>query len=794
MIRRWRWWSLAAGLCAAAVYTLTPLTVCVAAAGAAIVPRLAPGLPGVERRWLTAILAVALIARLAAIGAMAAGNAPKHDDQFVGATSGDEAYAMSRALRTRAILRGSTRDPYDFFVAFDEYGRNSYVAALTAAQVAFGPTPYSLRLLNTLMFTVGALLLFRLCRDAFGASPAFSGLVAVLAWPSLFAWSISLLKESLYFLLGAIVLTSAIAIIRNRTWRSRMVAFAAAVAACALARDLRPGAVMLFASGLLAGAGLYAASVSRRTFVAAVLLVTLAFGVGLSRFGLEARLIGGLEAAAKTHSGHVFTVGHSYKLLDAGFYVNPRTPVSSTLTLTADEAARFVVRAAASFLVVPAPWQLQSARELAYLPEQVAWYVLLLLLPIGAIAGCRRDRLVTCTIAGFALPTAMALALTNGNVGTLLRLRGLVVPYLVWIGAIGFCAALGAIGQENNMRWIDEDGRLFGRVNLFDAALAAFAIVLIPAAYATFLLFRTPATRIASVTRVPITREERRVAGGNRLTAKLKVRGSGLRPMLRASIDGVPSLGFVFEDPNSADVLVGEVPPGAHDLILYDGVQEIARLSKSVTIETAPPPRIAGLGTLVNLDKATADALASDPAFTVGSTRGVLKLGDAQTQGDGRWQRPLEIALQCDADPNDEGCAVGGVALSAPLPRMLRLAGPSGADLAFAIAEVFPLSAPQVVRAKVRLGGTPESLGLVRAGDRDDCLDDRAAIVESVDGRRAAGTELDVTLRMGVDPSPAGSRYRGRLLKAGAPFTLTTEQYLLAGTVVSPVTRGTDSK
>ena len=71
---------------------------------------------------------------------------------------------------------GLTTDKYDFFVAFDEYGRNSYVTALTAAQVVFGPTPYSLRLLNTLLFTVGALLLFRLCRDAFGALPAFGGL------------------------------------------------------------------------------------------------------------------------------------------------------------------------------------------------------------------------------------------------------------------------------------------------------------------------------------------------------------------------------------------------------------------------------------------------------------------------------------------------------------------------------------------------------------------------------------------------------------------------------------------
>ena len=785
MIRRWRWWSLAFGLCLAALYTLTPLTVCVVAAGAAILPLLARGLSRGEQHRLTAILVVALLARLAAIGAVFVSNLPKHDDQFVGATSGDEAYAMSRALRTRAILRGLTTDTYDFFIAFDEYGRNSYVTALTTAQVIFGPTPYSLRLLNTLLFTIGALLLFRLSRDAFGPHPAFGGLAVVLSWPSLFVWSISLLKESLYFLLGAIALTAAIAAARRPSWRSRALALAIVAAACALSRDLRPGALMLMGSGLLVGGGIYAASASKRTFVIAVLFVTVAVGLSVSRLPIEERLVKGLETAAKTHSGHVFTVGHSYKLLDAGFYLNPRTPISSTLTLTRDEAARFVIRAAGSFLMVPAPWQLQSARELAYLPEQVAWYGLVLLLPIGVLAGCRRDRFVTCMLMGYALPTAMALALTNGNVGTLLRLRGLIVPYLVWISAVGLLAALGTLGRENSMRLIDDDGRLFGRVNLFDAALAAFVIVSIPVAYGAFLLFRTPVMRISSVTRVPITREERRVAGGNRLTAKLKVRGSGLRPMLRASIDGVQSLGFVFEDPNSADVLVGEVPPGAHDLILYDGVQEVARLAKSVTIESTAPPRMAGVGTLVNLDKATADALASDPAFHAGSPSRVLKLADARPQGDGRWQRPLEILLQCDPDPNDEGCAVGGVALNGKPPLILKLAGPSGAELACALQEEFPSAAPAAARARVRLAGAPELLTLVRVGDRDDCLDDRAAIVDDISGRRAGGMELDVALRMGVDQSPAGFLYRRQLLKAGAPFTLTTERYVLTGTVLS---------
>ncbi len=61
--------------------------------------------------------------------------------------------------------------------------------------------------------------------------------------------------------------------------------------------------------------------------------------------------------------------------------------------------------------------------------------------------------------------------------------------------------------------------------------------------------------------------------------------------MLRASIDDTPAIGFVFENPNSADLLVGPTPPGAHDLVLYDGAQEVARARKAVVIEPASLPR-----------------------------------------------------------------------------------------------------------------------------------------------------------------------------------------------------------
>jgi hypothetical protein len=336
------------------------------------------------------------------------------------------------------------------------------------------------------------------------------------------------------------------------------------------------------------------------------------------------------------------------------------------------------------------------------------------------------------------------------------------------------------------MSLIDGQGRVFGRFNLVDTAALVFVLLLIPAGYATFLLFRPSKPAIESVTSVDITTEERRVASGSVLTAKLKVKGSGFNPLLRALIDGTPAVGLVFETPNSLDVLVGLVPAGKHDLVLYDGVQEVARAKGAVEVQANKGPSVRAYGWLTNLTREQSSAIkpgfASDPmapgAFSV-VTAGAEQTGRARLKiaemavdlpVPDRVERAVELLISCDW-PSARSCTIGGENLSQPPPIAVILPG----GMRFELDEIAPPGEARTGTARIQL--TAPVTGM-KVGDRDAIPSARAAEVIGIEGSL-------ITVRLGLDESRDGWRYRGRPMLAGGPFTMKTAAYVAEGVIRS---------
>lgn len=225
---------------------------------------------------------------------------------------------------------------------------------------------------------------------------------------------------------------------------------------------------------------------------------------------------------------------------------------------------------------------------------------------------------------------------------------------------------------------VDDRGRVFGRVNLADAALLLFLAVLIPAAYGAFLLFREPVPTLSLVT--PHVLQE-----GPGL--QVEIRGAHFRPYMRVSFDDQQGLAFWFVNADMAVVPLPALKPGQYDVVLYDYMREVARLPKALTVEPALAPPTVQLemsGVITSLTADQVRLIAPGHQFRDGSgpIAEVLSVGQPEpdviriTVGDrstitvpvrDRLQLPARVRTSCLVQPSPDGtlrCTVGGVVLA----------------------------------------------------------------------------------------------------------------------------------
>ena len=139
------------------------------------------------------------------------------------------------------------------------------------------------------------------------------------------------------------------------------------------------------------------------------------------------------------------------------------------------------------------------------------------------------------------------------------------------------------------MAILDDQGRLFGRVNLIDAAVALFVLALLPLAYGSWVLFRP---------RPPVIEEVTASVLANQPKQHIEVRGQNLRPFFRASVGGMAAT-FLYASPDRAQVELPPLAPGTYYLAFWDDSKEIVRLPDAVTVRPVPQQNPAEVELLV---------------------------------------------------------------------------------------------------------------------------------------------------------------------------------------------------
>jgi len=363
------------------------------------------------------------------------------------------------------------------------------------------------------------------------------------------------------------------------------------------------------------------------------------------------------------------------------------------------------------------------------------------------------------------------------------------------------------------MTIVDDRGRLFGRFNVIDAGLVIVVLVLVPLAYGAYRLFRPEPMEIVSVTPA-------QVAAGQK--PRIRLKGHHLRPYLRAQVGPAQPHLFLIETPEDGEFELPELPPGTYDVTLYDEVQQVARMSRAITIAppvAAPRVRLQLRGAFFGLDDAAAKSIVKGKTYPDASNAPIEVIEAGMPRDDvrrvrpsanseaimdvpvpGSFQVPATLRAVCLPGGERQNCAVNGAVVT-PGGTI-----PISAGLSFVIDAVRADVPAAPLTVRVELVARPEVIDLIAAGDVDLSVGGDGRIVSVANRQTRAGqvsrqissnavvetattperlASVEAVVRLTADQTPAGLSYRSTPLKPGALFSFETSRYAVRGAVIS---------
>lgn len=300
-------------------------------------------------------------------------------------------------------------------------GKEGYYYILAALYWLFGAHAVAGLALNAAFGAALVPLLADTTKSLFDSEAARYAIPLAVLVPGLFLWTAQLLKEAPIFFFIALAVNGAVrmsraigfgsllgvavslaALFTLRSWVGLVIA-AALVAALTLARGQ-------FLSGLGTSLGIFSA-----------VAILLALGLGYS--GYNAAVGSDLQQANATRQGLA---------LNASTGFDPNVNVSNTRG-----AVSYLPRGLAELALGPFPWQVHSLQQLPVIPDMLVWWYFLPSLWRGVRTGWGRTNRRILILLLPAASTAILLALSVGNYGTLVRERAQIVVLLVPIIAFG---------------------------------------------------------------------------------------------------------------------------------------------------------------------------------------------------------------------------------------------------------------------------------------------------------------------------------------------------------------------
>lgn len=319
----------------------------------------------------------------------------------------------------------------DHYIPVHHYQVGVYTYLMALIYGYFGYSPLIVNFINCILGVLTAFLIYRLCL-IFNKKVADLSLVLMLWWPSLFFWSaLTKLKITAMIFLGVLFLLSSTKFILEK----KIMYLSLIITTMVLMELLRVKFGIIFAVIFIFSFLLNFKTGIMKNIISMVVCVFLA--LNFNKFVLIIKKI--LDSGITIHHGVVNTGGVIYKLLADQQYLKP----PGFYPLNGMEYLKYYLKGVLHFIFEPFLTNFSSKNVLIFLPQQILWYLLLVLSIFGVLYCIRYFRNESVVLIVYFFVVTSMLAISGGNIGTDVRHRDLISPVVFIFGSLGLMHLLG---------------------------------------------------------------------------------------------------------------------------------------------------------------------------------------------------------------------------------------------------------------------------------------------------------------------------------------------------------------
>lgn len=319
----------------------------------------------------------------------------------------------------------------------DAYLLNAYTYAQSAMYWLVGHHPLAIKLVNAALGGVVVGLVFLIAWRLFNPAAALASGIMAMLFPSTLLWSTTGLKDSMFLAAVMLVLWTVTEFIASRQpyW---LLPFFVAFAWLGGVRDYIQAMMGVIVPVSVA---LQPARFPRKWAAVAIIVIGCALllwlGGGSQWFGVSPARLNQQRSCAAVNAESSFVGEDNAQLIEE--CANPVAMEDDTSLIGGSlrEIIAWVPRGAFHVLAAPFPWAAERTVERATIPDTLCWYVAVILALVALWRTWVGQWRSYIYLVGYICAVGLVLALTQGNLGTLARHRGMIIPAVLIFSGYG---------------------------------------------------------------------------------------------------------------------------------------------------------------------------------------------------------------------------------------------------------------------------------------------------------------------------------------------------------------------